>query len=249
VETFLKRWFVSLFTPKRPDKILISLGNYLHDFNKYRALDKLEKVKILDTQPELYDRLPITPFDYHYVYQATWAFEHILSSKPKIHLDIGSQIQFVASLAILIPTILVDIRPVKANFRQMNRIGGSILRLPFSNSSIKSISCLHVAEHIGLGRYGEPLNPLGTMLACKELERVLAINGSLFFSLPIGYPRVSFNAHRIHSVKQILAYFDNLQLNEFSMVSDEGKLLHDLEPGFSETQEYACGLFWFRKGV
>jgi hypothetical protein len=76
---------------------------------------------------------------------------------------------------------------------------GSILLIPYENNSIKSLSCLYVAEHIGLGRYGDPLDPFGTKKAAKELSRVLALDGNLYFSLPIGKPKLYFNAHRIHS--------------------------------------------------
>src|ERR1035437_9128085 len=60
-----------------------------------------------------------------------------------------------------------------------------------------SVSCLHVAEHIGLGRYGDPIDPLGTNKALLELQRVLAPGGVLLFSMPVGRERVEFNAQRI----------------------------------------------------
>jgi hypothetical protein len=124
---------------------------------------------------------------------------------------------------------------------------GSILSIPFKDNSVNSLSCLHVAEHIGLGRYGDPLDPLGTKKACKELSRVLAINGKLYFSLPIGNPRVCFNAHRIHSVKQIIAYFKDLELVEFSGIDDECKFKTDIDLSELEGANYACGLFLFTK--
>jgi hypothetical protein len=104
-----------------------------------------------------------------------------------------------------------------------------------------------VAEHIGLGRYGDPLDPLGTFKACKELQRVLASGGNLYFALPVGKPRVCFNAHRIHSPDQILEYFAELKLVEFSFVNDEGHFLQNVEPDIARDAKYGCGLFQFTK--
>ena len=67
-----------------------------------------------------------------------------------------------------------------------------------------------MAEHIGLGRYGDPLDPLGTRKAAAELQRVLAPGGQLLFSLPVGRPRVEFNAHRVHDPHEVASWFDGL---------------------------------------
>jgi len=57
---------------------------------------------------------------------------------------------------------------------------------------------LCVVEHIGLGRYGDPLDPFGTEKAIEELKRVLAPRGHLWLSLPISDQHVVyFNAGRI----------------------------------------------------
>ena len=42
------------------------------------------------------------------------------------------------------------------------------------------MSCLHVAEHIGLGRYGENIDINGTKNAVEELQRILVKNANLF---------------------------------------------------------------------
>ncbi|GAG00380.1 unnamed protein product, partial [marine sediment metagenome] len=108
-------------------------------------------------------------------------------------------------------------------------------------------SCLHVAEHIGLGRYGDKLNPRGTEMACIELSRVLAPEGSLYFSVPVGRERVCFNAHRIFNPKTILKYFENLKLIELSGVMDKGSLIRNIDVSKLKKSNYACGLFWFKK--
>lgn len=138
-------------------------------------------------------------------------------------------------------------RPLNAHLNNFESIAGNILSLPFSDGTLQSLSCLHVAEHIGLGRYGDPLDPKGTEMAAKELSRVLAEGGNLFFALPVGKPKVCFNAHRVHSPHQILQYFNDLVLVEFSGVDDDGVYKRNRYISDLENSNYACGFFWFKK--
>jgi SAM-dependent methyltransferase len=171
----------------------------------------------------------------------------IVAQRPGEHVDIGSQAMFVNLLSAVLPVTFVDYRPLEARMEGLTIRSGDILNLPFADGSIESLSCLHVAEHIGLGRYRDPLNPHGTRLACNELKRVLAPGGNLYFALPIGKPRVCFNAHRIHSTKTIIEYFFGLDLVEYSGVHDGGRYVEDVDIDEFVDSQYACGLFWFRK--
>jgi SAM-dependent methyltransferase len=206
-----------------------------------------ENIRLLDIQPCLHEKTKTTKFDVHYFYQDIWAFQRIYESKVTHHVDVGSRVDFVGFLSSITKVTFVDIRPIETSLKNLNSIKGDILSLPFKDNSIQSLSCLHVAEHIGLGRYGDSLDPLGTEKACKELSRVLAKGGNLYFSVPIGKPKVCFNAHRIHSSEQILKYFNRLKLVEFSGVDDEGLFRENINIDAFSNSEYACGLFWFKK--
>ena len=72
-----------------------------------------------------------------------------------------------------------------------------LANLPFEINSVQSLSCMHTVEHVGLGRYGDPIDPDGDLKAIKEIKRVLAVNGNLLFVVPIGKPKIVYNAHRI----------------------------------------------------
>ena len=148
--------------------------------------------------PKLTDRLPSSPFDPHYFHQDTWAARRIAERRPSRHVDVGSRVDLVGFLTAITEVTFVDIRPLEVDIEGLEPIAGSVLDMPFADGALESVSCLHVAEHIGLGRYGDPLDPLGTRKAAAELQRVLAPGGQLLFSLPVGRPRVEFNAHRVH---------------------------------------------------
>jgi SAM-dependent methyltransferase len=186
----------------------------------------------------------------HYFLQDLWAAQHVYKFAPNSHVDIGSSVQgFVAHVASFAPIEYVDIRPLDARVPNLSFRKGSILELPYKDCSVHSISCLHVIEHIGLGRYGDPINPEGWILGLKELQRVLAPGGQLLLSTPCGIPCVHFNAHRIFKPTYIIDHLNLLKLEEFSLIEDDHSTdwISNCEFSFSDSLTFGCGLFRFTK--
>jgi SAM-dependent methyltransferase len=245
--TTLYRWTEPLFDPVKLLRAVPHYIGFFRDLIKYSKLPGAESIRTQDTYPCIHDKTQTTGFDTHYFYQDIWALKKIYEAKPDYHVDVASHVEFVGFLTAITKVIFIDIRPLLATLENFDSINGSILSIPFKDDNIISLSCLHVVEHIGLGRYGDPLDPLGTKKACEELSRILAVGGNLYFSLPIGKPRLCFNAHRIHSPQQIIEYFSDLELVEFSGIDDEGKFKRNIDISILENSNYACGLFHFTK--
>jgi SAM-dependent methyltransferase len=245
---FLFRCVSPLFDPRRFALGVPRYIKFFRDLWRYSRIPSAERITLFDLYPVIHDKTAITHFDNHYFYQDVWAFRCIVERSPKCHVDVGSRVDFVGFLtAIVNKVFFVDIRPIQAYLPGLFQAQGDIINLPFADNSVMSLSCLHVAEHIGLGRYGDQIDPQGTEKACKELSRMLGPNGDLYFSLPVGYPRVCFNAHRIHSPSQIVQYFEGLDLTEFAGVDDSGQFMRFRNVDAFEKQSYACGFFHFRK--
>lgn len=66
---------------------------------------------------------------------------------------------------------------------------------------------------------------------------------NLYSSIPVGRPRVYFNAHRIHPPEQVVDCFDGLYLVEFSGIDDHDKFRQKILPNELAESTYACGLF------
>jgi SAM-dependent methyltransferase len=240
-------WIVQVVDPIRGLRGIGAYPRYLADWWRYAHLPGAERIRLVDTYPQLHDRTDTSSIDAHYFYVNGWAMRRIVGEHPAAHVDVASQVIFANLLAAVVPTTFVDFRPLRANLDGLTCVGGNILSLPFGDGSIESISCLHVAEHIGLGRYGGGLDPLGTVKAAQELARVLAKGGNLYFALPIGKPRLCFNGHRIHAPSAIDEYFPALTRVELSGVHDDGRFVERVSPDEFRLSDYACGMFWYKK--
>lgn len=248
VMMFLRRWLELLVEPRR----LLSLHHvfrYFSDWRKFNSQAGDRRASALDSFPVLGDRLAKTPFDPHYFFQGSWIARELAASKTPLHVDIASSVLTMSVLSAHVPTIFVDYRPLVVKQKNLISVAGDINRLPFSDRSITSLSCLHVIEHIGLGRYGDRIDADGAEKAAAELARVVREGGMFYLSTPIGRERVCFNAHRVSSPQTVLSWFSDMDLKRFCYVDDAGEL--HLDADVSEVRElsYGCGLFTFRKRV
>jgi SAM-dependent methyltransferase len=182
----------------------------------------------------------------HYFLQDLWAAQRVCQFKPSEHVDVGSRVDgFVAHVASFCPVKYVDIRPLVTGVPGLTGLTGSVCELPFADQSVSSLSCLHVIEHIGLGRYGDTLDPDGWLKGLSELQRVLAPGGRLLIGTPCGRARVVFHAHRVFDPTQITAAMPELELLEFSLIRDGNATAWQENVPLSNTHglDYACGLF------
>jgi hypothetical protein len=242
----LKNWLTSLLWPRPLIGIFYIPKLFLHWF-RFSRMNHAPVIKFIDIHPCLADWTSHTPFDAHYFYQGAWLARKIAKTKPGHHIDIASSVLTVSVISAFVDTTFIDYRPLKSKLLGLNSIAGDILHLSFDNESVKSLSCLHVIEHIGLGRYGDPLDPMGSIKAAKELERVVANEGDFYLSVPVGRERICFNAHRVFSPETIISMFPQLQLVDFSYVDDIGAFHENVLLNVASGLDYGCGLFHFKK--
>ena len=240
-----------------PQELKRFIPNSLRFWRDYLAFKRLSEqvdgrftIKPVDVQICLYDNVPTTPFPRHYLYHPAWAARVLARTMPEYHVDISSSLYFVAIASAFVPIRSYDYRPANINLSGLSMGRADLMGLDFEDSSVPSISCMHTVEHIGLGRYGDKLDPEGDLKAIKELKRVVAKGGDLLFVVPVGHPRICYNAHRIYSNQQVLEYFKGMELMECALIAekDGGETLI-LNPGKDafKNSTYDCGCYWFRK--
>lgn len=216
------------------------------EFRKKTESKNRFSVKLSNVRPMVAERTKNTEFSSHYIYHTAWAARILSKLRPKKHVDISSILYFGTIVSAFIPIEYYEYRPIQLNLENYKFGKADLLALPFSKDSIESLSCMHAVEHIGLGRYGDSIDPNGDLKAIAELKRVLRPNGNLLLVVPIGKPKISFNAHRIYSYQQILDYFADFKLKDFSLIKDSGEFIRNSNQEEANDQNYGCGCFWFQ---
>ena len=234
--------------PRKAWRSLRGLPRYLRGLQQFRATYR--------------DRLSLTPclHDWHaeggatsneYFWQDLVVARMVFAARPRKHVDIGSRIDgFVAHIASFREVEVFDVRPVTSTipgivFRQadlMRPVDGLV-------EYCDSLSCLHALEHFGLGRYGDPIDPDGYRAGLTNMARILAAGGTLYLAVPVGVPRVEFNANRVFDPADIVALGQTLglKLQDFQL-HNETQVMQRIEGtplNFSAIAQapYGLGLF------
>lgn len=205
----------------------------------------------VETWPCLLDRDAEAAHLGEYFWQDLHVARRIIDANPRRHIDVGSRIDgFIAHLACVRPVEVFDIRPLAARipnvrFRQWDLMNPGALA-----ETADCVSCLHTLEHVGLGRYGDPLAPEGWRAALAHLAALVAPAGRLWLAVPVGRARVAFNAHRVFDARVLLAEAGRLGLDcaEFGVLGEHGAF----EPVSGDAawdalarRDYGLGLFVF----
>lgn len=206
-------YMVRPLSPAKFFRIISGYFRFLLELIKYFKMNGAESFELLNLRPSLEDWTKTTPLDKYYFYQDTWVAGKIIEKIPDFHVDIGSTALLVGILSKITRICSVDIRPLPVSLENMVCRNGNILALPFGDGEISSLSSLCVIEHIGLGRYGDPLDPFGSSKAIQELSRVIKKGGNLYVSVPLGEKRaVHFNAHRTFEPLSFSSMFRNFKV-------------------------------------
>ena len=246
---FLERaLFIKNIVKARPSalKKIRLLRGFYKDVYAYTRLAKNPKATIEKRllKPSLYDKTETTPMDPIYFFQDVWCAEKVFEAKPERHYDIGSEVQMLGIISRVVPVTMIDIRPLPLELPGLDFQKGDILDLPFKRGGLDSLSAICVIEHIGLGRYGDPLDPFGTEKAAKEMTRVLAKGGNLYISVPIDKENcMYFNSHRAFTPD----YVKNTLFKDLELVEEEYIYGYKKFPHYDASKGFGTGLYHFRK--
>jgi hypothetical protein len=222
---------------------------------QYRALGRHPRQRFTlrwtDRWLHLRDATSTTAFDRHYVFHTAWAARILAETGVREHVDVASSLYFATSASAFLKIQFIDFRPAQLGLSNLDSRAGTLMSLPFADSSLSSVSCMHVVEHVGLGRYGDSLDYEGDLKAVAELARVVSSGGQLLLVVPVGgEARIQFNAHRIYTYRQVVDMLPSFSLHEFALIPDDGAedgLIRHAAPELADRQRYGCGCFHFVK--
>jgi hypothetical protein len=251
----LIRYIISIFpiAPKKAinfHKIPIGIYLFIRNFIIYKRQNNSDNfnANIINSNPNLYDRFEKGGnIPKHYFHQDLWMAQKVYYNNPSNHYDIGSRLDgFISHCLVFTDVTMLDIRDINHKIQNLSFIRANAMNMEnIESNSISSISSLHVVEHFGLGRYGDPINPNGYKHVIKEIQRVASKD--IYISVPIGAQRLIFDSHRIFNPVNIIQLFNQCILDSFAAIDDNDSLRLDLDPTECQNFDYGCGLYHFKK--
>jgi SAM-dependent methyltransferase len=223
---------------------------------EYRKFKKLARddgrfpIRFSDRRLCIRDKTSTSGFDRHYVYHTAWGARMLAKIRPSKHIDISSLLYFSTLVSAFVPVEFYDYRPANLHLDKLASGAADLRKLPFADASVESLSCMHVVEHVGLGRYGDPIDPQGDLKAIAELKRVVRPGGWLLFVVPVGEARIRFNANRVYAFDQVKELFAGLELVEWALITDDAKpdgLVANADQQLFGGQYEGTGCFLFRR--
>lgn len=258
-KTLIKlHWFISDqfgFDPRRLLRSLRGLPRFARDWRKFRrGYDG--PLTLLPCLHDWSEEGGATKNEYFWqdLLVARWIFE----VRPHRHVDVGSRVDgFVAHVASFREIEVFDVRPIRTQIQNIKFAQADLMSsagLPAAEGGYcDSLSCLHALEHFGLGRYGDPVDPVGYQRGLANMALLLRSGGVFYLSVPIGRERVEFNANRVFDPRSIVRQgeVNGLVLRRLTVIGQGGtakevsitqKVLQEL----AET-DYGLGVFVFTK--
>jgi len=142
-----------------------------------------------------------------------WVLRNI-PSKGKI-LDVGST---GSQLPIMLVCLgyhvwTIDVRDYEyaGLSENLHSIVGDIRKTSFPDGFFDVVVAVSTIEHVGLGRYGDPIDAEGDRNAMKEIRRIIASDGILLITVPFGKRSVT-SLHRVYDEDSLLSLLRGFEI-------------------------------------
>jgi len=224
----------------------------MRNFSRFRS-SYVGPLELLPCLHDWYEESGTTKNEYFW--QDLLVARMIFEAQPERHVDVGSRVDgFVAHVASFREIDVFDVRQITPQIPGVNFMQADLMKSVSGMAGYcDSLSCLHALEHFGLGRYGDPIDPIGFERGFSNMVSLLRDGGVFYLSVPIGIGRVEFNAHRVFDPRVIvdLANKESLQLSVLIVIHLDGRIERCVpdEERLSNlaVQRYALGVFVLKK--
>lgn len=103
----------------------------------------------------------------------------------------------------------------------LTMVVGDIKATKFPTGFFDAVTAISTIEHIGLGRYGETLDPKGDRKAIAEIIRILKDGGELLMTVPFGRRSVS-TLHRVYDEDALRSLLVGTTINKMEFFGLRG---------------------------
>jgi hypothetical protein len=114
----------------------------MKDYLRYVRKDTKKRFPIpfSSIQPTLFENIPFTRFDTHYIYHTAWAARKVKEIDAPVHVDISSSLYFSSIVSAFKPVKFYDFRPAKLNLSNLSSESANLSHLHFPDESFDSLS-------------------------------------------------------------------------------------------------------------
>jgi len=240
-----------LFNPATLFKTLRYLPRFLRDLSEFKAQARTDGI------PVQFKHIFPVFVDYsksvvnkHYWFQDIYVASKVIAdsrtSDDFRHIDIGSRLEGVITSLISagVPLTFGDINLPKVPFPNAEARFIDLQKMtPEQFAIAKSVSCLHVIEHLGLGKYGDAIDPNGHRRVFADFSRVLTPGTKLYISSPTSKrPGIVFNGGRHLDPMQMIsdATDAGFAVEESGFVQDDWSFIVNATAEQMLGSEYGC---------
>ncbi len=109
------------------------------------------------------------------------------------------------------------------NQQNFTFVQGSLEHMPFDNDFFDIVTAVSTIEHVGLGRYGDPISPDGDKKAVEEIKRIVKPGGKAIVTIPCGkdticYSRDGVPLGRVYSSSSLVELLSGFKILEMSYI-------------------------------
>jgi len=103
-------------------------------------------------------------------------------------------------------------------------VKGDIRQMPFDDDYFDTVTAISTIEHIGLGRYGDPIAPYGDLEAMGEIRRVIKPGGHIIITIPFGEDTICYTGdgvplHRAYSCSSLMGLLSGYDVLELAYIA------------------------------
>ena len=122
----------------------------------------------------------------------------------------------------------IDVIPYRDR-QNFSFVQGDLEYMPFNNDFFDIVTAVSTIEHVGLGRYGDPISPEGDKNAVKEIMRIVKPGGKIIITIPAGKDTICYSKDdiplaRVYSPISLIKLLSGLKILEISYIVKRGRI-------------------------
>lgn len=105
----------------------------------------------------------------------------------------------------------------------LHSVVGDIRRTSFPDSFFDAVVAVSTVEHVGLGRYGDPIDTEGDRNAIREIRRIMASDGILLITIPFGKRSIT-SLHRVYDENTLSLLLEGFKVQSIDYFLSKDRL-------------------------